>query len=329
MDMPTPQANKRLAWGVTALRMAGSAVVLGALFHFLPLGPLREGLRRVPSGLFVLTVAAYLVAHAIGIAKWHRMVNATGARLDLATAAQCYTGGLFGTLFLPSIVGGDIVRLAIGLRRSVRPSAVLIGNVADRLVDVAALASLTILGGFLVPAVLPQMWRANFFRVAAWAGGFLLLAGLFSYLARHTEPLRGMPIRWRRRMVRVRQALRALAKRPGTVALAWLLGMAVQGSFVMLTMALAKACGLELPLHVWLFAWPLAKLAALLPVTQGGIGVREAALVGLLTPFGAAPSLVLAAGLAWEGVIITGGLAAGAATALLRRANGSSQGSRP
>ncbi len=317
------QANRR-AWALTGLRIAASAAVLAILFHFLPLAPLRDGLRRVPLGLFALTVAAYLGAHAIGVTKWHGMVNATGARLDLATAAQCYAGGLFGTLFLPSIIGGDIVRLAIGLRRSTRPSAVLIGNVADRLVDIAALGSLAILGGFLVPAVLPQMWRGDFFRGVAWVAGFFFLVVLFSYLARRTEPLRGTPIRWRRRMVRMRQALRALAQRPGTVALAWLLGMVVQGSFILLTIVLARACGLELPLHVWLFAWPLAKLAALLPVTQGGIGVREAALVGLLTPFGATPSLVLAAGLVWEGVIICGGVAAGLVSVFLRRAATSS-----
>src|SRR2546425_4305744 len=38
---------------------------------------------------------------------------------------------------------------------------------------------------------------------------------------------------------------------------------------------------------------------------------REAALVALLVPFGAASPLVFAAGLAWEGVIIAGGLCAG------------------
>ncbi len=312
------QANRRAAI-LTALRITASAAVLALLFHFLPLAPLRDGLRRVPLGLFVLTVVGYLLAHAIGVAKWHRMVNATGAGLDFATAARCYAGGLFGTLFLPSIIGGDIVRLAIGLRRSIRPGAVLIGNVADRLVDVAALGSLTILGGFFVPAVLQPAWRVSFFRVIAWMAVLFFLVVLFSYLARRTEPLRGTTIRLRRRLVRVRQAMRALGQRPGTVALAWLLGMAVQVSFILLTMGMAKACGLELSLHVWLFAWPLAKLAALLPVTQGGIGVREAALVGLLTPFGAAPSLVLAAGLVWEGVIISGGVAAGLVSFFLRR----------
>ena len=41
--------------------------------------------------------------------------------------------------------------------------------------------------------------------------------------------------------------------------------------------------------------------------------------VVLLLPFGAASSLSLAAGLVWEGIIITGGLIAGATAFLLRR----------
>jgi len=57
-----------------------------------------------------------------------------------------------------------------------------------------------------------------------------------------------------------------------------------------------------------------------LPLTQGGIGVREAALVALLAPFGAPIHLVLAAGLMWEAVIIVGGLIAGAVALPLRRA---------
>jgi glycosyltransferase 2 family protein len=97
-----------------------------------------------------------------------------------------------------------------------------------------------------------------------------------------------------------------------------LLGTLVQASLLFLTALLAISCGLVLPLRVWLFAWPLAKLAAVLPLTQGGIGVREAALVALLAPFGAPAAIVLAAGLVWEGIIISGGLVAGLVAGLLR-----------
>ena len=74
----------------------------------------------------------------VGIAKWRMVVNAAGAQLDYRTCVQCYTGGLFATLFLPSIIGGDVVRLAVGLRRSPNPAAVLAGNVLDRFLDMTA-----------------------------------------------------------------------------------------------------------------------------------------------------------------------------------------------
>jgi uncharacterized membrane protein YbhN (UPF0104 family) len=99
----------------------------------------------------------------------------------------------------------------------------------------------------------------------------------------------------------------------------WLLGVLIQGTFILLNALLAISCGLFQPYRVWLFAWPLAKLAALLPLTQGGMGIREAVLVALLIPFGATSTLVLAAGLVWEGIIIAGGLISGLVAFVLRK----------
>jgi len=73
-------------------------------------------------------------------------------------------------------------------------------------------------------------------------------------------------------------------------------------------------------LCVWLVAWPLAKIAAVVPLTQGGIGVREAALVVLLAPFGAPAPLVLATGIVFEGVIIAAAMLAGWTAVLLGKA---------
>jgi uncharacterized membrane protein YbhN (UPF0104 family) len=84
-----------------------------------------------------------------------------------------------------------------------------------------------------------------------------------------------------------------------------------------LNACLGAACGLHLPLWAWLFAWPLAKLASMVPVSLGGLGVREAALVSLLVPFGADAASVVAAGLAFEAVIIIGGLIGGLISLLL------------
>jgi uncharacterized protein (TIRG00374 family) len=312
----SPAASR--GWLVILVRWFATFLVLGLLLHFLPLAPLRAALSRVPLTRFLAVLIGYLVAHSVGIAKWRMVVNAAGSDLDWATSAQCYTGGLFGTLFLPSIIGGDVVRLAVGLRRSPRPAAVLTGNVADRFLDVAAQAGLVLLGLFLLPGSLPPQLQIPAHRTLLVFGGIVLVTLAFVFIL-HRPLLGGRSIHFRRRLARLRHALRSVSRHPLILIFGWLLGTAIQSTFLILTALLAVSCGLVLPLRVWLFAWPLAKLAAVLPLTQGGIGVREAALVALLAPFGAAAPLVLAAGLVWEGIIIAGGLIAGTVAFLLRR----------
>src|SRR6266403_5007559 len=157
-----------------ALRWLAAAAVIGVLLRFLPLHLLAEAIRRVPVATFLAIVLGYLCAHTVGIAKWRMVVNAAGAQLDFRTSAQCYAGGLFGTLFLPSIIGGDVVRLAVGLRRSPNPAAVLAGNVADRFIDVISQATLVLLGLILLPGSLPEQFGALASKILLILGVFVL-----------------------------------------------------------------------------------------------------------------------------------------------------------
>jgi len=246
------------------------------------------------------------------------VVNTAGSQLDVSTSAQCYLGGLFGTLFLPSIIGGDVVRLAVGLRRSPRPAAVLAGNVVDRFLDVSAQATLVLLGLILLPGSLPPQFAALARKLLL--AGAVVAAVIVILLVLLLKPLlAGRSHRFRRRLAKFRHAFRSVRRRPQVVVFGGSLGVLIQGTFILLNALLAISCGLTLPLRIWLFAWPLAKMAALLPLTQGGMGIREAVLVALLLPFGAASSLTLASGLVWEGIIICGGLISGLVAFLLRR----------
>jgi glycosyltransferase 2 family protein len=310
--------NKSRAWLAISFRWAAALVVLAILFYFLPVAPLRAALARVPPIRFAIILVLYLCAHAVGVFKWRMVVNTAGSQLDLSTSAQCYLGGLFGTLFLPSIIGGDVVRMAVGLRRSPRPAAVLAGNVADRLLDLAAQAALVLLGLLLLPGSLPPQFTALGHKIL-FIGALLAATILFLLFSLRKPLLKGRSHRFRRRLARFRHGFHTVQRQPQVVIFGWLLGVAIQGTFILLNALLAISCGLFLPFRVWLFAWPLAKLAALLPLTQGGMGIREAVLVALLLPFGAASSVTLASGLIWEGIIIAGGLIAGLFAFLLRR----------
>jgi uncharacterized membrane protein YbhN (UPF0104 family) len=324
MTSTSPVEKLPRGWMFLLLRWAAAFAILGLLLYFFPAAQLRDALSRVPLTRFLAVLLIYLVALTGGITKWHVVVNSAGAQLNFAASAQCYTSGLFGALFLPSIIGGDVARLAVGISRSPHPAAVITGNLADRFLDISAQLTLVSLGLILLPGSLPLPLQAPA-RHVLFAGLAVAAIVLSLVLILYRPLLRGRSMRFRRRLAQVRHAIRSVSRHPHRLLFGWLLGTSVQGTYVLLTALLGISCGLTLPLRVWLFAWPLAKIAAVLPITQGGIGVREAALVVLLAPFGAPAAQVLATGIVWEGVIITAGLLAGLMAFLLRRSAKNSQ----
>lgn len=291
----------------TTLQYGGSALILYLLFRLLPGKQVWKALGLLPARLWVLVLAGYLAAHVVGAMKYELVLNLGSAGIPGRQAARCYFAGLFGSLFLPSLIGGDILRMAMALRVSRSKAGVVLGSLVDRITDFSSLALLAACGSLLVPGALNEANRKIFFVVAAaGAVGVLIVA-----IALAMFPARRFSVRVRRKLVRLRRAWQSILKRPSAMARALGMSVIVQITFIFLNVLLAEACGLHLPYRVWLFAWPLAKLSAVVPVTQAGIGVREAALAALLLPFGAPAVLAVAAGLAWDAVVVGGAIAGG------------------
>jgi len=304
------------------LRIAGTVLVFAVLFHFLPVRQVFTDLRRVSLPLCLLIGAAYFFGHFVGSQKWRLMVNSAGAGLSVLEAVRCYFAGLFSVLFLPSIVGGDVVRAGLAMRMGRGKTAIILGGFVDRILDLSALGLLAGLGAILVPDKLSPSTRKIFILlVAAAALGGVLFLVTFALL-----PARRFAWRWRRQLVRLREGRRAMAQQPKIVAVAFALAMGIQVWFIVLTVVLANGAGLRLPFDAWLFAWPMAKLSAIAPFTQGGIGVREVTLAALLLPFGAPAAQTVAVGLAWEGISVSiallGGLGSYLVGRRLNRSNG-------
>jgi glycosyltransferase 2 family protein len=316
---PSDTRNSQQKWPRAALQTllhyGGSALVLFLLFKFLPGRRILHTLEELPARLWIFVLAGYLATHCIGVTKWRLMVNVAGSGLNWRQSARCYFAGLFGSLFLPSLIGGDLVRAGIAMRIGRSKAGVLLGSLVDRSIDLVALGLMAGVGAILVPGALDQKYRRIFLMLA---GAALLGVAIVAAMAA-LVPVRRFSYRMRRRFVRLRRAAQSMMNQPGTLFAALSLGLTAQLIFISLNIALAEACGLHLQFRMWLFAWPLAKLSAALPITQGGIGVREAALAALLLPFGAPAALSVASGIAWEAIVISGALVAGLSSFLINR----------
>jgi uncharacterized membrane protein YbhN (UPF0104 family) len=308
-----PVAPRRSLLKHPLVRWGGSLAMLALLFTALPFEDIAAAIKSVPPIVWPAALAMYMALHLIGVAKWRLLTNTAGAGLTFRTAVRAYYMGLFGNTFLPSIVGGDVVRAGVALRAARSKSGLVLGSLVDRLLDIIGLAAVAGIGALLSPRALDGQSR----RIFLTLGALLALAGVGGLVALALLPVRRLPWKVRRKLVQVRRAVRATMQRPQALLGAFLLGMLLQSLLTVLNWWLGTVIGIEIPLYVWLFVWPLAKIAGLLPLTQNGIGVREAAQAVLFAPFGVSAAMAVATGLVFEVVIISGGLVGGAIAFLL------------
>lgn len=289
------------------LRLVVSVAILGVLVWVIPWADLRAGALAMDWSVWVLVVACFLIGHNLGAMKWRIMVNIGRSQLGAFDAVRCYAAGLFANLCLPSIVGGDVLRATIAARITRRGEAVVWGSIADRLVDIISLGLLIVLGSLVNRATLPGS-AGNVVVAAVFTG---VVAGIVGLVAAFRVPLRRWPRRIRRTVGRTLVAMRRMARSPRTVALALTMSLIIQGGFVLLNAWIGRALGIDVPIMVWFFVWPLAKLSGLIPVSLNGLGVRDATQGALLLAIGVPAALGVVASLVWQSVLVAGGLLAG------------------
>ena len=292
-----------------------SVALLALLFVLLPWAQVRDAIGRLPPRVWAGVLAGFVAGHALGVVKWRLFVNAARAGLSGIDAALCYAAGLFANLCLPSIVGGDILRIGLVTKITRRPAAALWGGVMDRITDLLALAILVTGGGLLARGHLDG-WIGQALTVALVVAFGLLVLVLPLALRR---PLARWPRKLRRPVGRGLVGLRQLLRRPGTALLGLVLSLTIQSSFVLLNAWLGRSIGIDVGLAVWFLVWPLAKIASLMPISLGGLAVREASLAALLLPFGVPVAVAVVCSLLWQTVLIAGGLFGGLIWLVLHR----------
>ena len=162
---------------------------------------------------------------------------------------------------------------------------VISGSVADRLIDMLALAILTGAGALGLASGAAN----NALALQALGMMALALVGAFWVAPRFVPWLwsRFPALPAKSLALKTAAEFGALAGKPVMLVATLALSTAIQAVFVILAMWLGSAVGVALPPAVWFFAWPLAKLLAVLPIALNGMGLREATMAGLMVPFGA------------------------------------------
>jgi uncharacterized membrane protein YbhN (UPF0104 family) len=248
-------------------------------------------LRGVAWGWWSLALVLALSVQVVAAIRWAVLARPVGFGLPVTAFVRRFFEGLFFNLFLPTSIGGDVVK-AYRLADST-PGRVLAACtvLADRL------AGLTAMGVIAVTALVAH--RRGLATLPALAVGGALTAAVLAtarFVVGNLERiLKLMPASRAVEIVAAR--LLPYQRRPGLVASAIAWGLVVQVGGVLSVACIGRALGVEVGLATWFIVVPLVNLAMLLPISIGGVGVREGMMALLLAPSGVSRETAVAVGM--------------------------------
>jgi uncharacterized membrane protein YbhN (UPF0104 family) len=165
------------------LRVVGTLLAVGLLIYLLASqgwDQILASVRQITLGRFLLVIGMACVSRlAIGC-RWGSLLLLSGIRLPLRRILQINYAGLFASNFLPTSIGGDIVRLAGAMGLESDRGRYVSSIAVDRLVGLAGMAVLLPVGAAMVlsgqgpdglqavPMLVPVMAAA---AETSWIGG--------------------------------------------------------------------------------------------------------------------------------------------------------------
>lgn len=297
---PKQRFGLRLVTGVAVLALVIARVRQSPLT--LPWGT------RLAAGV-AAAVVLLLVAQVLSALRWRVILGADAPSLWYLW--RLYLVGAFFSLFLPTLVGGDAVRAAAASRAVPKSGSALASVIADRVLGVLALVTYLALGLLFAPDVMTRSGARVDWGLPPWALGAAVLAaaagaGAVAVLSRRSD-------RVRRFVVEAGEVAARLRSSPAVFARAFGLALVVQAVHISVWVVLAAGLHFGLPFRAFLVLVPLVTLAAMLPVTISGLGVREGAWLVLLAPFDLPPANIVAYSLLYFGCLMSVGLLGGLA----------------
>lgn len=281
--MTNPQKHRYRA---TALQ---AVVSCGLLAWFLSRGDFRSDLAAVLRSADPAWVAAGFglagIAQFLCLVRWWMFVRIAGVGAGLAECTPIFFAGQFSNLFLPGGAGGDVVKVGVLAARGRDLGRSAVSVVMDR---IAGLLSMVVVGSGLM------LWQSDWLASSAVVAG--LARGIGIYLAVLLAlvvlsvflSMRGVVSRlpawwpWRARLLELSgvylQGAVQWRRTCGAVGLSVVMLL----TFFLTYYCAARAFGLSISPARFLALMPTVDILAGIPVSMGGLGVREGAFALLL-----------------------------------------------
>ena len=311
---------------VPILKVLVSGALIAILLSRIDTAKLWEVARTASIAWLALAILVYLVMILASAWRWGLLLDAQGISCRFRWLTSSFLVATFFNNFLPSNIGGDVVRIADTAPAAGSKTLATTIVLMDRAIGLLGLVLVAAIGATAGPRLVdagpgvgaPMLWTA-FFGATLVSVLILLrpraLPGLL-------QPLRIVHPEWvDTRLERLTGALERFRQAP--TALIWCFAGAIFVQAVLVGFYLAIARSMQIPIGYLELALvvPITFVVQMVPVSMNGFGVREATFGLYFTRLGLPLESALLVSLVGAALIMIFSLS-GAATYWIRKRHG-------
>ena len=254
---------------------------------------------------------AMLIALIVKAYRWQVLLHTQNVELSYRKSLNLNLIGVFFNYFLPSLTGGDIVKGWMLGKENKKWWEVYSSLIVDRVVGLVALSTLVLTSFIFFSHRLSTQDTKPIIFTAVLIQAILLIIYITKFI--------WLPIlnKWLSKTKLWKQIQKGIIicknyiKWRKNMAIAFLISLIIQLMDVFMSFFLGKAIGIDLSIAFFFLFVPLITLAAMMPVSFNGLGVRETTYVLLFTPLNVKPELAVALSLSYYFLNLSLGLIGG------------------
>lgn len=258
---------------------------------------------------FGAAVLVYFLVQGLSTWRWHMLLKPQGLDVPFPRVLAYYFLGMYFNFFLPSAIGGDVVKVYYLNKETKQLSASASSVFFDRDIGMGGLVLIA-----LVTALLAEPGRMSINGVplvpifALIAVGFLAANLAIFYRPTYNLLHRLLSLfkmkRVDDRIERLFNSVNVYRNRWGMITATMVMSLGVQVGCAIVNLLAARAIGItEAGLADYLVFIPAIGLISMIPISVGGTGLREASYILMFSSVGVGRPQALALSILWLGVI--------------------------
>ncbi len=279
------------------LRISISIILLIFLFRLVDKKNLIEIIKNADKPLLLIAFFIFLSSCALGIFRWDMLLKAAKINLPLKRVIISSAGGTFFSLFLPSTIGGDLVRsidLAVHTKRTHEVVATVLLDRLSGYIGLVAVALFAVLFGWRFIQDNTGALFSVAIITAVLVAVLLILFNRFLY-SRINKLLQTPSAGKIREFIKnLHQEMHIFRHHTDILVNNLFLSLVIQIISPLAFYIIALSIGIKINIAYFFIFIPIIGAIILLPISLGGLGLRDATTIFFFAKAGVSKDMAFA-----------------------------------